>query len=106
MRSRRARSHSAASITATTNGSGVATGIDLVGDPFAGVSHTFHASGTQWVNPAVFVPAAPGSLGNLGRNKFTGPGYASVDFSVFKNFQITERQRVHLAALRHRHHHA
>jgi Carboxypeptidase regulatory-like domain len=30
-------------------------------------------------------------IGTLSRNKFTGPGYNKVDFSIFKGFSITER---------------
>jgi hypothetical protein len=34
---------------------------------------------------------APGLDGNLGRNTFRGPGMATVDFSLFKKFPITEQ---------------
>ena len=34
---------------------------------------------------------APGVNGNLGRNRFRGPGYAQVDLSLSKKFPITER---------------
>jgi len=78
-----------------------------VADPFAGVSHKFDiaAGGIQWVNPAAF--CAPGSAGcagtadpagNLSRNAFAGPGFASVDLSVFKTIPIRERLRVQLRA--------
>jgi hypothetical protein len=74
-------------------------GYDLVSDPFAGVSHTFSAAngGEQWVNPAAFV-AVTGGLGNLSRNKFYGPSFKDVDFSVFKNIPITERLKIQLRA--------
>jgi hypothetical protein len=72
-------------------------GMDLIGDPFAGVSHAFSKSGVQWVNPAVFVPAST-PLGNLRRNRFYGPGYDSVDLSVFKNIPIRERFKMQLRA--------
>jgi hypothetical protein len=64
---------------------------DLIGDPFAGVSHSFSKSGVTWINPAAFADPAPGTQGNSGRNAFYGPGYASTDFSVVKNTKITER---------------
>ncbi len=32
------------------------------------------------------------NFGNLGRNTFRGPGQANFDFSLIKNFKITERQ--------------
>jgi hypothetical protein len=76
-------------------------GCDLVGDPFAGVSHTFSAAagGEQWVNPAAFNCTTPTTfLGNLSRNKFYGPGYGSVDLSVFKNIPVGERLKVQLRA--------
>jgi len=36
------------------------------------------------------MPAA-GSFGNLGRDAIYGPGFADIDFSVFKQTPITER---------------
>jgi hypothetical protein len=77
----------------------IRSGLDLIGDPYAGVSHKFSAAGggEQWWNPAAFaVPVSGG--GNLARNKFYGPGYGSVDFSVIKNIPITERVKVQLRA--------
>ena len=83
-------------------------GCDLVGDPFAGVSHTFSAAagGEQWVNPAAFncndssalVNPRSSFLGTLSRNKFYAPGYGAVDLSVFKNIPIGERFMVQLRA--------
>lgn len=64
---------------------------DLIGDPYAGVSHSFNKSGVSWLNQAAFADPAPGLFGTSGRNAFYGPGYASVDFSVLKNTKITER---------------
>lgn len=37
-------------------------------------------------------------IGTLSRNKFTGPGYNKVDFSVFKNFSITDRVKAEFRA--------
>jgi hypothetical protein len=82
-------------------------GVNLVSDPFAGVSHKFSAAngGMPWVNPAAF--CTPGSAGcpgtsdpngNVSRNKFFGPGFADVDLSVFKNIPVTERFRLQLRA--------
>jgi hypothetical protein len=64
---------------------------DLIGDPYAGVSHSFNKNGVTWLNQAAFADPAPGLFGSSGRNAFYGPGYASVDFSVLKNTKITER---------------
>ena len=86
-------------------------GVNLIANPFAGVSHTFSKAlggstpGEQWVNPAAFcIPGAAGCpgptdpFGDLGRNAFYGPGFADVDLSVIKNIPVTERVRVQLRA--------
>jgi hypothetical protein len=64
---------------------------DLIGDPFAGTSHSFNKAGVMWLNQAAFANPAPGTQGTSARNAFYGPGYASTDFSVIKNTKITER---------------
>ena len=45
----------------------------------------------QWFNPNAFVLPAPGTWGNLGRGTLSGPGMATVDFSLFKSTQFSER---------------
>jgi hypothetical protein len=74
-------------------------GLDVVGDPYSGVSHNFSAAGggTQWWNPNAFAVPVSG-IGNLSRNKFHGPGYGDVDFSIIKNVPIRERLKVQLRA--------
>jgi hypothetical protein len=62
---------------------------DLVGDPHA----TPCVPGT-FFNTCAFADPALGSFGNLGRNTMRGPGYQIWDFSVFKNFQISERMKL------------
>ena len=90
------------------------SGLYLLSDPFAGVSHKFDLTipGVQWINPAAFAtpcvlsatitscPAGVGTdpNGNIPRNKFHGPGLADVDLSVFKNIPITERIKIQLRA--------
>jgi hypothetical protein len=82
-------------------------GLDLIANPFSGVSHNFSAAagGEPWVNSAAFcVPGAAGCtgptdpMGNLSRNKYYGPSFKDVDFSVFKNIPITERVKIQLRA--------
>jgi hypothetical protein len=82
-------------------------GLNLIADPFAGVSHHFSAAngGEQWVNTAAFcTPGATGCAGttsfdgNLSRNKFFGPGFADVDLSVIKNIPFTEHVKLQLRA--------
>jgi hypothetical protein len=89
------------------NGDTSRPGLDLIADPFTGVSHTFSAAngGEPWVNPAAFcTPGAAGCTGptdpagNLSRNKFYGPNFKDVDLSVFKNIQLTERLKIQLRA--------
>ncbi len=82
-------------------------GLNVIGNPYAGVVHTFNLAigGEQWVNPAAFcVPGAAGCpgttnpAGDLSRNALVGPGFADVDLSVFKNFAVKERFHVQLRA--------
>ena len=46
------------------------------------------AGGVQLLNPAAFAEAAPSTLGNEGRNAFTGPGFYSLDLSVARSFPL------------------
>jgi hypothetical protein len=50
----------------------------------------------QWINPSAYVNPPNGSFGTVARNSVYGPGYGSVDLSVFKNTPITERVRTQL----------
>jgi hypothetical protein len=65
--------------------------IDLIGDPFANLPAAPSATNRTWVNRAAFKTAAAGTTGNLGRNAIYGPGFFSVDPSLFKDFAIKER---------------
>ena len=69
--------------------------VDVVGDPFAGVSHrVVQANGfkyVQWINPAAFALPAAGAYGTMRRNQIYAPGYADTDLAVLKNFQVNER---------------
>jgi carboxypeptidase family protein len=79
-------------------------GLDLIGDPFNGVNHSFDKTipGIQWWNPAAFCApggsSCPTGNGNLARNKFRGPGYGDVDLSFIKNIPVTERVKIQLRA--------
>ncbi len=46
---------------------------------------------SEWFNTANFGPPAPLSQGNVGLQTNYGPPTKTVDFSIFKNFAITER---------------
>ena len=85
----------------------VRPGLNVTGDSFAGVNHSFQRTatftGVHWLNPNVFCsPSAtclPNILGgNLRRNQYYGPGFADIDLSVFKNISITERVKAQLRA--------
>ena len=52
-------------------------------NPYAGAKQA--KVGGNWLNPAAFVDAMPGTFGNTSRNAYVGPGYGDVDLSVFKN---------------------
>ncbi len=57
---------------------------NLVGNP-----QPSHATAAEWFNPAAFaVPSF--SYGNFGRNVLRTPSVANADFSLFKNFVLTE----------------
>jgi len=81
-------------ILAGTNVSGTGESrdrVDLVGDPFSGVVQNPAVRTQRWFNPSAFGRPAQGTFGNLGRNAIYGPGFGSVDFSVFKATPITEK---------------
>jgi hypothetical protein len=44
--------------------------------------------GVRLVNPAAFSAPAVGTLGNTGRNAFTGPGFWNLDFSLARSFRL------------------
>ena len=67
---------------------------NVIGNPFAGISHAFNKTGVTWVNPAAFANPSPGTFGDSSRNGYYGPGFADVDFSVVKNTRVTERINV------------
>jgi hypothetical protein len=87
----------------------VRQGLNLIGDPFGGVSHSFVKNATftgeQWVNPAAFGPASCFQVtsdgrcyGTLQRNAIHGPGYSDVDLGVGKSFVVTERLKAQFKA--------
>jgi hypothetical protein len=80
-------------ITAGTNPSGSGDGTDrvnLIGNPFP-VTSTRSGTSIVYLNKAAFSAPAAGTYGNLGRNAIYGPGFFSVDPSLFKTFRLTER---------------
>ena len=56
-------------------------------------------NGTHWFNPAAFQSPTAGTYGTaalpiIGRGSLTGPGYAGMDVSLFKDTQITEKVKM------------
>ena len=50
-----------------------------------------YTNGYQWFNGSVFAIPAAGTFGATKRNQFYGPRFNAIDFSIFKNTNITER---------------
>ena len=65
--------------------------INIISDPFASLPAASGPTSRVYVNRAAFTAATPGTIGNLGRNVISGPGFFSIDPSLFKEFVITER---------------
>lgn len=55
-----------------------------------------HGNRLNWLNPDAFVAPASGTVGNIRRNAFRGPGINNWDMSVFKNIHFTESTYVQL----------
>ncbi len=80
---------------------------NLVSDPFTPgpvaansecIAPTQTRVAAHWFNLCAFVEATTGTFGNEGRNALQGPGYSNWDFSVFKNIQVTEGDRLQFRA--------
>ena len=88
-------------ILAGTNVSGTGENqdrVNLVGDPYASVPVLTNTTAVQYFNPAAFAKPAAGTYGDLGRDALYGPGFGSVDFSIFKRTPITEHVSVEFRA--------
>ncbi len=71
---------------------------DLVGNPYPA-----QQTPNQWVLASAFadprtVLGVPCAFGNAGRNILIGPGIASWDFSLIRNFRLTERAHLEFRA--------
>jgi hypothetical protein len=51
-----------------------------------------------YLNPAAFSIPQPGTFGNLGRFALHGPGMSQIDFTLHKQFTITETQNLEFRA--------
>jgi hypothetical protein len=52
----------------------------------------------EQLNLNAFAPPVPGTQGNEGVNQLRGPRFVKADFSLFKNFQITEGTKLQFRA--------
>jgi len=57
-------------------------------DQVAGCSPYANQTKTRYINPACFVHAAQGELGNASRVPVYGPDFVNTDFSVIKQFKL------------------
>jgi len=55
-------------------------------------------NGFQWYSPTGFAQPTNGTFGSCGVGTVRGPGLATLDFNLSKNFRITERQSFDLRA--------
>lgn len=66
----------------------------MIGNPNNGPKTT-----EDWFNLQTFERVTqPGQFGNSGRNIVQAPGFAQWDFSLFKNFRVTESKTLQLRA--------
>jgi outer membrane receptor protein involved in Fe transport len=65
-----------------------------VGNPFRSGTRTPQ----KWFDAAAFVHPPLGTDGLVARNSLEGPGISNLDFSLFKNFRVSERQNVQFRA--------
>jgi len=71
---------------------------NLVGNPYLDPSRPRDQVIAQYFNPKAFQIPAAGSDGTAGRNLIYGPGLFGWDASIFKNFAITERNKLQFRA--------
>ena len=83
---------SSISTTATNLFANVNAGVPLRSSDVNGRSTKENING--YINPAAFAKAPAGTFGNSGRGMFRGPGQWNLDFSLFKDFAVTERYSV------------
>ena len=61
-------------------------------DPFRWFDTSFNTAGAAWGIPQQF------TFGNSARNVLYGPGRVNMDWSIFKNFSVTENSKVQFRA--------
>jgi hypothetical protein len=78
---------------ATLNAPGNTQWANFIGSGALNVNGAVSLNGENvtWFNTSAFATPAQNTIGNLGRNAFTGPGFFNTDFSVFRRFKVRER---------------
>ena len=79
-------------ITTGTDNSGTGERQDRpnqIGDPYAGITQPSTPQSFQYFNPAAFAAPAAGTYGTLARNALYGPGFRTVDLSLFKTTKLS-----------------
>jgi hypothetical protein len=73
---------------------------NLAGNPYTGTCPNGAKVGTAtcWFNPGAFALPPPGQFGTAGRNILRGPGFAQLDLSLQKSFQVREGTKIVLRA--------
>jgi hypothetical protein len=69
----------------------------FLAQPIVPVPHSCTSPGVQCYTASDFNPA-PTGFGNTKRNSYLGPNYFNTDFSLRKNFRLTERMGLQLGA--------
>jgi hypothetical protein len=88
-------------ITSGTDVSGTGERQDrpnVISDPFANLPTASNPVLQYYFNPAAFSNAAPGTFGTLARNAYYGPGFKTVDISVFKTTKLSAKTSLQLRA--------
>jgi Carboxypeptidase regulatory-like domain len=63
-----------------------------------GVPYLSDPTINEWFNTAAFAAQPLFTIGNVGRNTIFGPGLKNLDFSLFKNFALTEKYTLQFRA--------
>jgi hypothetical protein len=65
-------------------------------DRASGSAYLSQGHNVHWSNPAALTAPAVGTVGNVRRNAFRGPGINNWDMSLFKNINFSESRYVQL----------
>jgi hypothetical protein len=87
-----------ASQNVSGNGENADRAVQVMANPYVGVSHAIIDGSVQWFNPNAFVDPAPGTYSPTRRGQNHNPGYESFDLSAIKTTAITERVNIQFKA--------